>query len=196
MQLNLTDEEAGVLLNLLTGIIEGDRHPMSRRLNALRRIRAKLPGLPSEMKGVYSSPDAALARYARRSLFTDNTYAHDSGGDPRHILDLTYAQFKQFYDTFYHPSNARLWFYGDDPPAERLRRADEYLHSRARLHVDSRIAIQPRRTQPERQSLSYAAGPDGAGQRRSMVVVNWLLPDPLDAERLLTLARELMAIAR
>jgi hypothetical protein len=48
MQLNLTDEEAGVLLNLLTGIIEGDRHPMSRRLDALRRIRAKLPGIPSE----------------------------------------------------------------------------------------------------------------------------------------------------
>ena len=144
----------------------------------------------NEMKGVYSSPDAALARYARRSLFPDTTYSHDSGGDPRHIPDLTYAQFKQFYDMFYHPSNARLWFYGDDPPAERLRRADEYLRSRERLHVDSRIALQPRLTQPQRLSLTYAAGPDATAQKRSMVVVNWLLPDPLDAER--TLGFELL----
>jgi len=69
----------------------------------------------NEMKGVYSSPDAALARYARRSLFPNNTYAHDSGGDPARIPELTYRQFKHFYDSYYDPSNARLWFYGDDP---------------------------------------------------------------------------------
>jgi hypothetical protein len=46
MQLDLTDEETGALLNLLTGLIEGDRYPMSPRIKMLRRIRAKLPGIP------------------------------------------------------------------------------------------------------------------------------------------------------
>ena len=45
MQLDLTNEEAAALLNLLTGIIEGDRYPMSRRMTTLRRIRAKLAGV-------------------------------------------------------------------------------------------------------------------------------------------------------
>jgi hypothetical protein len=45
MHLDLTDEEAAVLINLLTGIIEGDQYSMSRRLETLRQIRAKLPGI-------------------------------------------------------------------------------------------------------------------------------------------------------
>jgi hypothetical protein len=48
MQLDLTDEETGALLNLLTGTIEGDQYPMSPRIKMLRRIRAKLPGIPPE----------------------------------------------------------------------------------------------------------------------------------------------------
>src|SRR5215469_10234286 len=43
--LKLTDEEAAALINLLTGIIETDRYPTSRRIQTLRRIRAKLPGI-------------------------------------------------------------------------------------------------------------------------------------------------------
>ena len=59
MQLNLTDEEAATLLNLLTGIIEGDLYPKSRRLRTLRRIRAKLPGaLPEPSTG----PQAATSK--------------------------------------------------------------------------------------------------------------------------------------
>jgi hypothetical protein len=48
MQLDLTDEETGALLNLLTGAIEGDQYPTSRRIKMLHRIRAKLPGIPPE----------------------------------------------------------------------------------------------------------------------------------------------------
>ena len=48
MQLHLTDEEAAALINLLTGIIEADQYPMSRRLKTLGQIRAKLPGIRIE----------------------------------------------------------------------------------------------------------------------------------------------------
>jgi len=37
MQLDLTDEETGALLNLLTGTIEGNQYPMSPRIRMLRR---------------------------------------------------------------------------------------------------------------------------------------------------------------
>ena len=38
----------------------------------------------------------------------------DSGGDPETIPSLTFDEFKAFYSAYYHPSNARFWFYGDD----------------------------------------------------------------------------------
>ena len=74
----------------------------------------------NEMKGVYSSPDSLMARRAQNALFPSNTYGVDSGGDPRDIPNLTFEQFKQFHSTYYHPSNARVYFYGDDDPLKRL----------------------------------------------------------------------------
>jgi hypothetical protein len=46
--LNLTDEEAAARINLLTAIIEGDEHLSSQRMETLRRIRSKLPGIAPE----------------------------------------------------------------------------------------------------------------------------------------------------
>ena len=36
----------------------------------------------NEMKGVYSSPESMLDRYTQSTLFPDNCYGRDSGGDP------------------------------------------------------------------------------------------------------------------
>jgi len=46
----------------------------------------------NEMKGVYSQPDSLLNRYSQRSIFPDNTYGVDSGGDPRDIPNLDFEQ--------------------------------------------------------------------------------------------------------
>ena len=51
MQFDLTDREAAALINLLTGTIEGDQHPTSPRVETLRQIRAKLPGICIEPQG-------------------------------------------------------------------------------------------------------------------------------------------------
>ena len=61
----------------------------------------------NEMKGVYSSPDSIYYRAVQQSLFADNTYRHDSGGDPAQIPGLTYEQFQGFHAKYYHPSNAK-----------------------------------------------------------------------------------------
>jgi len=46
----------------------------------------------NEMKGVYSQPDSLLSRFSQRSIFLDNTYNVDSGGDPRDIPNLDFEQ--------------------------------------------------------------------------------------------------------
>ena len=136
----------------------------------------------NEMKGVYSSPDSVLAREAQQALFPDNTYGVDSGGDPTVIPQLTFAEFRDFHGKFYHPSNSRMWFYGDDDVEERLKILDSFLSEFDRKEIDSTIATQKYFTEPKRVVASYVAG-EGEEAEKSFVQVNWLLNDgPFDTE--------------
>jgi Zn-dependent M16 (insulinase) family peptidase len=146
----------------------------------------------NEMKGNYSSPDSMLRELSQQSLYPDITYGLDSGGDPRHIPDLTYAQLKAFHQRHYHPSNAKLFFYGDDDPDERLRLLDAYLGTFGRIDIDARVPLQPRFAAPKRLTRSYAAGaaepPAGdatgseAAAKETMFTVNWMLEEAADVE--------------
>ena len=140
----------------------------------------------NEMKGVYSSPDSLLAETAQQSLFPDTTYGLDSGGNPIHIPELTYAQFKAFHASFYHPSNARIFFYGDDPVERRFEILEEYLKDFGRIDPGSAIAEQPPLAAPVRIMKPYAVSADDADPK-PMFCVNWLLPSPTDAEKVFAL---------
>jgi Zn-dependent M16 (insulinase) family peptidase len=140
----------------------------------------------NEMKGAYSSPENLLSRSVQHSLFPDNAYSVDSGGDPRRIPDLTYAAFKRFHQTYYHPSNARIFFYGDDDPDQRLRLMQDYLADFEALPTDSQVALQPRFSQARRDVIAYDSGEEGDG-KKNYVTVNWMLADSLDAQRRLAL---------
>lgn len=142
----------------------------------------------NEMKGAYSSPDNLLYRYASRSLFPDNAYGFDSGGDPAEIPNLTYAQFKRFHATYYHPSNARIFFYGDDQPAERLRFLDERLRSFQRIQVNGDVALQAPFAAPKHFVYPYGVAADMQTKQKSMVQLNWLLPESNDPDLMLDLS--------
>jgi Zn-dependent M16 (insulinase) family peptidase len=141
------------------------------------------------MKGAYSDPDNLLYRKVKQSLFPDNVYGNDSGGDPTEIPNLTYAQFKAFHDTYYHPSNARIFFYGDDDVDERLRLVNEYLKDFEPLSHNGHIPLQPRFDQPRREAIPFAASDEDATQ--GQVTVNWVLNDITDTET--TLALEILS---
>jgi presequence protease len=146
----------------------------------------------NEMKGVYSSPDSLLFRTSLQSLFPDNAYGLDSGGDPKVIPQLTYEQFKTFHSTFYHPSNAMIYFYGDDAPEERMRILDEYLCHYEAANIDAGVPLQPPFDQPRRLTRPYGIDPNanssnGAGNK-AMVQVNWLLPEGTDPALVMALS--------
>ena len=127
----------------------------------------------NEMKGSYSSPDGLLSEFSQRSLFPDTIYGLDSGGDPRHIPDLTYADFKAFHQRYYHPSNARLFFYGDDDP-ERASAPARYVASAFEpIAVDSKVTLQTRFSTPQRltRTVIAGAGTDGKGYGDSQLDV-------------------------
>lgn len=141
----------------------------------------------NEMKGVYASADSLVAEHSQRALYPDITYGLDYGGDPRHIPDLTWEQLTAFHKKYYHPSNARIYFYGDDDNDERLRRMNEYLKEYSKAKVDSAIPLQSdSRALPPRITLPYPAGADNE-EATNYLTMNWRLAEGKDIEETLGL---------
>ncbi|KAG0645280.1 presequence protease [Hyphodiscus hymeniophilus] len=92
----------------------------------------------NEMKGQMS--DAGYLYYIR---FQDHMFPaiNNSGGDPQKITDLTYAQLKKFHAEHYHPSNAKVFTYGDMPLADHLREVDAQLGAFERIRGDEEIRL-------------------------------------------------------
>ncbi|MDL2207697.1 insulinase family protein, partial [Desulfovibrio sp. OttesenSCG-928-M16] len=135
----------------------------------------------NEMKGAFSSPESVLSRHCLHALFPDTVYALESGGDPKDIPSLSFKAFRAFHSKYYHPSNARFFFWGDDPEEERLARLASLLERFSVLQPDSAVDLQTPLGTPRRLSVPYAASKDDA----HMVVVNWLGPDVMDIEAVL-----------
>lgn len=152
----------------------------------------------NEMKGVYSNPDSVLGRDLQQAVYPDNTYGVDSGGDPKEILNLTFEEFQDFHAKFYHPTNARFWFYGDDDPTKRLEILSEALATfDKRTDIESKVAQQKLWTDgPKQLRKKYAAGADeGPDGSKSYVAMQWLLNDDkldLDTELALGFLDHLM----
>lgn len=135
----------------------------------------------NEMKGAQSAPDEKLHREAMRQLFPNTTYRFDSGGDPKEIPELTFERFKAFYTQYYHPSNARVFFFGDDPVHVRLELLDSYLKEFGKppepVEV-TRIETQSKWKAPQRVEAPYPVTVQQAeakGGAKHSVALYWLL---------------------
>ncbi len=74
----------------------------------------------NEMKGAFSDPIRLIFHHIFGGLMPGSTYAHESGGDPKNIPDLSYEQFCDFHQKHYHPSNCTFFLYGDAPLEDEL----------------------------------------------------------------------------
>lgn len=143
----------------------------------------------NEMKGQHSNPDYKMFVYSMQSLYPDTLYANSSGGDPKVMPDLTYQQFKDFHDTYYHPSNSLIYFYGDDDPEERLRYLDTWLRDFDARPVPKQAPVQARFEEPRRLVYEFGASEEDMAEdaKKSMVRVNWLVDAGDDPEKRLAL---------
>jgi presequence protease len=90
----------------------------------------------NEMKGQMS--DAGYLYYIR---FNEHLIPalNNSGGDPQRITDLTHGKLKNFHAEHYHPSNAKVFTYGDMPLEEHLQDIGKRLDRFDRITVDEDI---------------------------------------------------------
>lgn len=135
----------------------------------------------NEMKGAYSSPDEVLSSQIYRSLFPDNTYSKDSGGNPEYIPKLTYEAYLDFYHKYYHPSNSYIYLYGDMDVVERLEWLDkEYLSQYDYKKVNSEINKQPTFDEIKNVEAQYSITMDDSQENKTYLSYNRVVGDTLD----------------
>ena len=117
----------------------------------------------NEMKGAMSSINSVLWQTMSKYLYPTSTYHYNSGGEPADIPNLTYDQFKAFYRTHYHPSNAIFVTFGDIPAAEHQQNFEQQaLHRFERLDCHIAVTDEQRYSQPQYFEETYAY--DGSGE--------------------------------
>lgn len=92
----------------------------------------------NEMKGQMS--DASYLYYIK---FQDHIFPeiNNSGGDPQKMTNLTYENLKDFHAKHYHPSNAKLFTYGDMPLADHLLEVSGQLNQFQGKRADKTIKV-------------------------------------------------------
>jgi len=142
----------------------------------------------NEMLGDSSDHDSIVGKSSVRSLFPDTPYAFESGGNPEQIVRLDYQQFLSFYSQFYHPSNCKLFLFGNLPVGEKLAYLDqEYLKTRGSLRVNSTCKL-AKGWKQERSVTFTSPMEEGQTKESSSVVLCWATGEVTDSLALITLS--------
>ena len=119
----------------------------------------------SEMKGEMSSPETLLHHAINKTLFPNTPYRYMSGGMPSEITNLTFEEFKSYYNKYYHPSNAYIYLYGDMDFEERLDYIDkQYLSYYEKKKILSEIDEQVPLKSENKQYYSISKGEEETGK--------------------------------
>ena len=130
----------------------------------------------NEMKGAMSSVGSQLWHTLCKYLYPTTTYHYNSGGEPEHIPDLSYAQLRDFYRTHYHPSNAIFMTYGDIPAAELQAKFEaQALHKFDQLDEVISVPDEKRYHAPVNVEEAYPVDDEDDLEHKTHVVVSWLL---------------------
>ncbi len=135
----------------------------------------------NEMKGAFSSPEQILFRTIQQAMLPDTPYGVESGGDPKHIPELTYEAFLDFHRRYYHASNSYIYLYGDMDVRERLAWMDEnYLSQFEREEVNSQIKMQIPFREMEEIVQDYSIGEEEEEAGKTYLSYNTVIETSLD----------------
>jgi len=143
----------------------------------------------NEMLGVSADHDAIVSRFAVRTLFPDNPYSFESGGDPEAIINLTYREFLSFYSRYYHPSNAKLFLFGKMEVGEKLAYLDErYLRTRGMLEVDSIVPLAERWDRERSVTFTSPMEEGNEEVKNASIILSWATTENDDSLSVMTLS--------
>ncbi|UKJ90249.2 hypothetical protein MACJ_001181 [Theileria orientalis] len=97
-------------------------------------------------KRTYANPVDKAVSVLDHNLFS-NSLRYDSGGNPEDIVDLTQQELVDFYNMFYGPSTATVYFHGANDVLKRLEFVDQFVKKH-------NVGVSP---DPETGKLSHTA---------------------------------------
>ncbi|MFK5985552.1 MAG: insulinase family protein [Pseudomonadota bacterium] len=145
----------------------------------------------NEMKGAMSSVVSTVWHTLSKYVFPSSTYHFNSGGEPTDIPDLSYRQLKDFYKTYYHPSNAIFMTYGDIAAHVHQQKFEDLVLSRfqaldVEIHVDNEKRLYAPIAVEESYALdenSQSSGNKEEIKNKTHLVIAWLLGQSIDLEQ-------------
>ncbi|HEY8891136.1 MAG TPA: insulinase family protein [Clostridium sp.] len=140
----------------------------------------------NEMKGNYSSPEVILSNTINESLFNDNSYSFDSGGNPDNIPDLTYDKFIETYKKYYVPSNSSIYLYGKLDIENTLKFInDKYLSKLKKTTVNSKIKTQKGYKKDVEKIALYPVSIKSATKNMTYLSSSYVIDKVADVENML-----------
>jgi Zn-dependent M16 (insulinase) family peptidase len=189
--------------NLLDVYVDAVFHPQLKEMSFLQeghRLEFSDPEDPkstleckgivyNEMKGSMASPDARLWHELMALITPDLPYAYNSGGDPKEIPNLSYAELIQFHETYYHPSRCLFFFYGNFSLKKHL----DYLSERVLKNVPIQqpiplLPLQKRFSAPVKKEIPYPVSDRDSLESKFIVAFAWLTVPIIEQNDLLALA--------
>lgn len=138
------------------------------------------------MKGVFSNNQNIFMTHLLNSVLPSHTYGVVSGGDPLHIPNLQHQDLLNFYASHYHPSNSRIYSYGNFPLTDHLRYInDEYLNTYDQINTSStKVPSEPRWDSPRKKHIHCRSDPLIADPtRQNSIAIASLCNDITDVQR-------------
>ncbi len=137
----------------------------------------------NEMKGARSAAEDIISSESMFSLFPDNEYGVEFGGDPDYIPSLTYEQFLDFHRRYYHPSNSYIYLYGNSDMLSDLEFIDrKYLSRFTQLDIDSSVKLQKPFSQPVKVMKQCPLSQGENADENTFFSVNFALEEALDTK--------------
>ncbi|MBF0780837.1 MULTISPECIES: insulinase family protein [unclassified Granulicatella] len=134
----------------------------------------------NEMKGVFSDPNQVIQRAIQSALFPDTIYAHESGGDPVAIPQLTQEEFVHFHQTYYHPSNSYTVLYGNMAIEDKLGHLDEYFDLFDYRQINSLISEQMPFKESKTLNLSYSITEEESNENKTFIGLDFVIGKSTD----------------
>ncbi|MCI0381959.1 MAG: insulinase family protein [Chlamydiae bacterium] len=189
--------------NLLEVYLDAVFHPMLKEESFLQegqRLEFSSPKDPdspleikgivyNEMKGSLSSVDSRVWHTVIAKLAPDLPYAYNSGGDPKEIPSLTYADLIHFHETYYHPSRCLFFFYGNIPLKKHL----DFIEKHCLKQVQKLPPLPPPEKQkrfekPLYEEMGYPIAEKTNLEKKTIITIGWLTAFLHNQEDVLALA--------
>ncbi|RPA92156.1 hypothetical protein L873DRAFT_1710960 [Choiromyces venosus 120613-1] len=128
----------------------------------------------NEMKGQMS--DASYLYYIR---FQDHIFPsiNNSGGDPEKITDLTLENLREFHKKHYHPSNSKIFSYGDIPIETHLKKLNNKLSAFEKIRAEQELREPIKLDAPQRLRVYGPVDPLMDKDSQYKTSVSWIMND-------------------